>query len=71
MNGAERVGPPSMMSVEELAVAVNGALHGEPVSFAGVTTDSRRVAAGDLFVALAGERFDGNNYVAQAAARCG
>ena len=69
MNGAERVGSPPMMSVEELASAVNGALHGAAASFTGVTTDSRRVAAGDLFVALSGERFDGNDYVAEAAAR--
>jgi UDP-N-acetylmuramoyl-tripeptide--D-alanyl-D-alanine ligase len=69
MNGADRVAPPPMMSVEELAAAVNGALHGAAASFSGVTTDSRRVGAGDLFVAISGERFDGNDYVAEAAAR--
>ena len=33
----------------------------------GVSTDSRTVAAGNLFVALAGESFDGHDYVAGAA----
>jgi murE/murF fusion protein len=32
----------------------------------GLCTDSRRVAPGDLFVALSGERFDGNEYAAEA-----
>jgi UDP-N-acetylmuramoyl-tripeptide--D-alanyl-D-alanine ligase len=32
----------------------------------GVTTDSRRVSEGDLFVALRGDRFDGHNFLVQA-----
>jgi UDP-N-acetylmuramoyl-tripeptide--D-alanyl-D-alanine ligase len=35
----------------------------------GVTIDSRRVEAGQLFVAVAGPRFDGHDFVAEAAAR--
>ena len=31
--------------------------------FAGVSTDSRAIAAGELFVALKGDRFDGHDYV--------
>lgn len=34
-----------------------------------VTTDSRSVGEGDLFVALIGDRFDGHDYVAEAVAR--
>src|SRR5690606_27584744 len=34
-------------------------------AFTGVSTDSRRVRAGDLFVALRGEHFDGHDYVSQ------
>jgi len=37
----------------------------------GVSIDSRSVAAGDLFVALAGPKFDGHDYVAGALARGG
>jgi UDP-N-acetylmuramoyl-tripeptide--D-alanyl-D-alanine ligase len=69
MNGAERIGPQAMMGLREAAEAVGGKLHGAPVRFSGVTSDSRKVRAGDLFVALKGERFDGNEYVAEAAAR--
>jgi UDP-N-acetylmuramoyl-tripeptide--D-alanyl-D-alanine ligase len=58
-----------MMDLKDVALAVEGALHGNPVAFSGVTTDSRRVSAGDLFVALSGERFDGNAFVAEAAGR--
>lgn len=35
-------------------------------SYRGVSTDSRAVGAGDLFVALRGERFDGHDFVAAA-----
>jgi UDP-N-acetylmuramoyl-tripeptide--D-alanyl-D-alanine ligase len=34
----------------------------------GVSIDSRTLAKGDLFIALPGEKFDGHDYVAQAAA---
>ena len=69
MNGAERIGPQTMMGLKEAADAVGGTLHGAPVRISGVTTDSRRVHAGDLFVALKGGRFDGNAYVGEAARR--
>ena len=36
--------------------------------FAGVSTDTRALAEGDLFVALAGERFDAHDFLAQAVA---
>ncbi len=34
--------------------------------FSGVSTDSRHIASGQLFVALVGERFDGHRFAAQA-----
>ncbi|WPZ32163.1 UDP-N-acetylmuramoyl-tripeptide--D-alanyl-D-alanine ligase [Thalassobaculum sp. OXR-137] len=46
------------------------ATQGKPIgpdwSATGVTIDSRKIAAGDLFVALPGERVDGHDYVAAA-----
>lgn len=39
------------------------------VRFASVSTDSRTIGQGDLYVALVGERFDGHDFVADALAR--
>jgi len=39
------------------------------ISFTGVSTDSRTLAPGELFVALKGEQFDGHDYIQQAKAR--
>ena len=41
----------------------------EGVSYAGVSTDSRKIEEGQLYVALVGERFDGHDFVADAVAR--
>jgi UDP-N-acetylmuramoyl-tripeptide--D-alanyl-D-alanine ligase len=41
---------------------------GASISFTGVTTDSRKVRPGDLYVALVGERFDGHDFVEAALA---
>ncbi len=65
MNGDEYVGTGHMMDLCEAARAAGGEAHGE-ARFDGVATDSRAIAAGDLFVALTGERFDGNEYVEEA-----
>ncbi len=61
--------PPAMMDLGEAARALAGTLEGPPLPFSGVTTDSRAVTAGDLFVALKGERFDGHGYVEEAIRR--
>ncbi|MHB8167834.1 MAG: UDP-N-acetylmuramoyl-tripeptide--D-alanyl-D-alanine ligase [Sulfuricella sp.] len=55
-----------MLSLSAAAKALNAETSGADVTLEGVTTDSRAVAAGDLFVALKGGRFDGHNYVKQA-----
>jgi len=44
-------------------------VHVQPLLIDRVHTDSRSVRAGDLFVALRGERFDGNQFMAQAKAQ--
>ena len=52
------------LSAEEAGRALDRGPLAGPV--AGVTTDSRSVRRGDLFVALRGERFDGHEYLAEA-----
>jgi UDP-N-acetylmuramoyl-tripeptide--D-alanyl-D-alanine ligase len=56
-------------SLVDFTTAVNGTLRGADAPFTGVTTDSRACLAGELFVALRGERFDGHEFVAAAAER--
>lgn len=52
----------------EIAAAVSGELiQGDPATaFIRVSTDTRQIKAGDLFVALVGERFDAHEFVGQA-----
>jgi UDP-N-acetylmuramoyl-tripeptide--D-alanyl-D-alanine ligase len=52
-----------MMDTASAARAVAGHMVGENVHFARVVTDTRKLAPGDLFVALPGERFDGHDFV--------
>jgi len=53
-----------MLRLSEAAQAVNGRVVGVDVAFDGVSSDSRAIQSGDLFVALRGERFDGHDFVA-------
>jgi UDP-N-acetylmuramoyl-tripeptide--D-alanyl-D-alanine ligase len=55
------------MTLSAAAQAVHGELQGADATFTGVSTDTRTIKAGDLFVALVGPNFDGHNFVAQAA----
>jgi UDP-N-acetylmuramoyl-tripeptide--D-alanyl-D-alanine ligase len=52
-----------------VAREVKGLLVGADAPFAAVSTDSRTLAPGALFVAIAGDRFDGNDFVAEAGAK--
>jgi UDP-N-acetylmuramoyl-tripeptide--D-alanyl-D-alanine ligase len=52
-----------MLDLDTAATQIGAGRRGPNVSFSGVTTDSREVARGDLFVALRGERFDGHAFV--------
>lgn len=56
------------MSVEEVLGATAGRLvgGGRGTQFWGICTDSRLIGAGDLFVALVGERFDGHAFIGTA-----
>ena len=51
------------MHIQEAAHALNARWQGQDVLFTGVSTDSRTLHQGDLFVALSGERFDGHRFV--------
>ena len=55
--------------VEVLAAIPIGCTHLVHKRVAGVTTDTRTVQPGELFVALEGETFNGHNFVAQAIER--
>ncbi|HJP99073.1 MAG TPA: UDP-N-acetylmuramoyl-tripeptide--D-alanyl-D-alanine ligase [Rhodanobacteraceae bacterium] len=57
------------LRLSEVAVWTRGSLRGADASVAAVSTDSRTLAPGDLFVALVGERHDGHDHIAAAAAR--
>ena len=59
----------AMMNLLTAAQAVGGRVQGADVTFTRVVTDSRALQPGDLFVALAGERFDGHDFVAEALSR--
>jgi len=55
-----------MMRLTEAAQAIHGAVNGADVTFSSVSTDTRTLQRGALFVALRGERFDGHDFVRQA-----
>ena len=55
-------------SLSQIAAAVNGRLVGADVTVEGVSTDTRAIAKGALFIALAGERFDAHDFLEQAMA---
>ena len=62
-----------MFSLEEIIRGVNGELinntgksvFNSTVFVSGVSTDSRSIAEGELFIALTGDRFDGHDYLAE------
>lgn len=56
-----------MFTTKEIAQATGGELIGADVKVKCVSTDTRTIEPGALFVAVKGERFDGNDYIEQAA----
>lgn len=60
---------PPVLQQEEILKAAEGALvrSGAGKAFRGITTDSRSVSEGNLFIALIGDRFDGHDFLANAA----
>ena len=58
-----------MMDLREAALAIGAAATSDNPIFSAVSTDTRKVGQGELFVALRGENFDGNDFVVAAAER--
>jgi len=58
-----------MMMLSEIANALGAQMVGEDVHVLSVGTDSRHIAKGQLFVAIKGDHFDGNNFAADAIAQ--
>ena len=56
-----------MASLSHAAESMQGELHGDDATFRGVSTDTRSLNPGELFVALQGPNFDGTAFVEQAA----
>jgi UDP-N-acetylmuramoyl-tripeptide--D-alanyl-D-alanine ligase len=56
-----------MLKLSQAATALNGKLAGEDIVFDAVSSDSRKMQKGDLFVALKGENFDGGKFIDAAA----
>ncbi|MEE4308767.1 UDP-N-acetylmuramoyl-tripeptide--D-alanyl-D-alanine ligase [Pseudomonas alliivorans] len=57
------------LTFSELVAPLNARLAGRDCSFDGVSTDSRAIVPGQLFIALTGPRFDGHEYLDQVAAK--
>lgn len=57
------------LRLSDLAVLLKGQLHGADTLINSVSTDSRNLRAGDLFIALHGPNFDGHAYLSQARER--
>lgn len=55
-----------MMTIREAAQVLQAGWDGQDGLFTGVSTDSRTLKPGDLFVALSGDRFDGSAFIASA-----
>ena len=54
------------LTVQEIVKAVNGQLTSpilDKLEIVGVSTDSRKIAQGELFIPLIGEQFDGHDYI--------
>ena len=62
---------PFTLSAGEIAQAAGAGVSGPAsgAAFASVSTDSRAIRAGDLFVAVPGPRFDGHAFIGEAVAR--
>ena len=54
------------MTIAEIVAATGAEYKGADGEILEISTDSRAIPKGCLFLALEGERFDGHNYIAEA-----
>ena len=54
------------LKLSDVSAAVEGSLMGADLRFSGVSTDTRSLSAGQLFVALIGNNFDGHDMLEEA-----
>ena len=54
------------MTLDDVAVILSGERVGENIMVKGISTDTRSIKGGELFIALKGPNFDGHNFVKQA-----
>jgi UDP-N-acetylmuramoyl-tripeptide--D-alanyl-D-alanine ligase len=54
------------LTLSQAATALHAQFSGLDASFAGISTDTRQLKPGMLYVALRGQRFDGHQFLAQA-----
>ena len=54
------------LTLSSIANAVDGQLVGADLSIDNITTDTRAINKGDLFLALKGPNFDGHKFIEQA-----
>lgn len=57
------------LRLSQLVAPLSAELIGHDVAFAAVSTDSRAINRGQLFIALSGPRFDGHAYLGEVAAK--
>ncbi|NQZ93725.1 MAG: UDP-N-acetylmuramoyl-tripeptide--D-alanyl-D-alanine ligase [Moritella sp.] len=55
------------LALSAIAAQLNSKWQGDDVVITAVSTDTRTIKAGDLFIALSGDNFDANGFVANAA----
>lgn len=54
------------LQLGEIATAVQGTLLGDDLAINAATIDTRTLKAGDLYIAIKGQHFDGHDFIAQA-----
>ena len=52
--------------LSDIALHIGGEISGSDVEVGGFSSDTRSLKTGELYVALTGETFDGNNFVKEA-----